>query len=202
MDTVTASAQRRPESVSAVATATLEQTRTLAVAATYVLAEDGGKASLLAGGNGREMQELIVQAPTNRLHLVSVDANGVARLKLRPRYQFEGEQRIIRIDSPPVYDAPPDLEDLFREAARHHQLERAYETERLAERERRREGGRERRAPVARPFLDDPAQRALVPPSPTPKRRYLATQPGRLPFDATPDRAPAPEAPPAAPPRL
>ena len=198
MDTVTASAQRRPESVSAVATATLEQTRTLAVAATYLLSEDGRKASLLAGGNGREMQELTVQVPTNRLHLVSVDANGVARLRLRPRYQLEGEQRIIRIDSPPVYDAPADLEDLFREAARNHQLERAYETERLAERDRRREGGRERRAQLARTFLDDPAQRALVHPSPTPKRCYLATQQGRVLFDATRDDAPAREVPPEA----
>lgn len=195
MDTVTAFAQRRPESVDAVATVTLEQSRTLAVTATYLLSEDGRKASLLAGGDGREVQELTVQVAANRLHLVRVDANGVARLKLRPRYQLEGEQRIIRIDSPPVYDTAPDLEDLFREAARNHQLERAYETERLSAREQRREAGRERRTQVARTFLDDPAQRALVHPTPTPTRCYLATEQGRVLFDAIRDDTPAREVP-------
>jgi len=198
MDTVTAFAQHRPESVSAVATATLEQSRTLAVTATYLLSEEGRKASLLAGGNGRQVQELRVDVPTNRLHLVTVDAGGVARLKLRPRYERDGEQRVVRTDAPPVYDAPPELEALFREAARNHQLERAYETERLAARERRREAGRERRAELARTFLDDPAQRALVHPAPTPKRCYLATQHGRVLFDALRDEAPAREVPPEA----
>ena len=198
MDTVTAFAQRRPESVTAVATATLEQSRTLAVTATYLLSEEGRKASLLTGGNGREVQELRVDVPTNRLHLVSVDATGVARLKLRPRYQRDGEQRVVRIDTPPVYDAQPDLQDLFREAARNHQLERAYETERLAARERRREAGQERRAQLARTFLDDAAQRALVHPPPTPKRCYLTTDHGRMLFDALRDDGPAREVPPEA----
>src|SRR5438552_11963445 len=115
MDTVTAFA-RRQESVAPVATATVDANRTLAVTATYLLSEEGRKASLLAGGDGRAVQELTVQVPTNRLHLVSVDANGVARLKLRPRYEMDGEQRVVRIDAAPIYEAPPDIEDLFREA--------------------------------------------------------------------------------------
>lgn len=88
MDTVTAFA-RRQESVAPVATATLDANRSLAVTATYLLSEEGRKASLLAGGDGRAMQQLTVQVPTNRLHLVAVDTDGVARLKLRPRFRAD-----------------------------------------------------------------------------------------------------------------
>src|SRR5207302_7570293 len=90
-----------------------ERTQMLSVTATYRLSEEGRKASLLAGGDGRAVQELTIQVPTNRLHLVSVDANGVARLKLRPRYEMDSEQRVVRIDAAPMYDSPPDIEDLF-----------------------------------------------------------------------------------------
>src|SRR3954469_2539173 len=118
MDTVTAFAQRRQETEIPVATATIDANRTLAVTATYLLSEEGRKGSLLAGGDGRAVQELSIQVPANRLHLVSVDANGVARLKLRPRYQLDGERGVSRIDAAPTYDVPPDVEELFREAAR------------------------------------------------------------------------------------
>jgi hypothetical protein len=179
MDTVTAFAQHRQKFGTEVATATIDANRTLAVTATYLLSEEGRKASLLAGGDGRAVQELTVQVPTNRLHLVSVDANGVARLKLRPRYELNGEQHVVRIDAPPTYDSPPEIEDLFREAARNHQLERAFETERRSAKAKRRETDRERRTQLATSFLNDPAQRALVHPPPTPKRCYA-------PLDAAP----------------
>src|SRR5437773_8953150 len=187
MDTVTAFAQRRQEIETPVATATIEANRTLAVTATYLLSEEGRKASLLAGGDGRALQELTVQVPTNRLHLVSVDANGVARLKLRPRYEMDGEQRVVRIDAAPIYEAPPDIEDLFREAGRNHQLERAYETERRSAKAKRREADRERRSLLATAFLSDPTQRALVHPAPTPKRCWLAAPNGRVVFDVNTD---------------
>ena len=48
-------------------------TRTFPVVATYHLSEEGRKASLLAGGDGRAVQEIKIQVPTNRFHLVSVD---------------------------------------------------------------------------------------------------------------------------------
>ncbi len=60
--------------------------RTLAVTAIYCLSEQGRKLSLLSGGDGRAVQQLAVHVPPNRLHLVSVDADGVARLRLRPHY--------------------------------------------------------------------------------------------------------------------
>jgi hypothetical protein len=195
MDTVTAFAQHRQEVGGPIATATIDATRTLAVTATYLLSEEGRKASLLAGGDGRAMQELTVQVPTNRLHLVSVDANGVARLKLRPRFESNGEQQVVRIDAPPTYDSPPDIEDLFREAARNHQLERAFEAERRAAKTKRREADRERRAQLATAFLSDPGQRALAHPPPTPKRCYLTTEHGRVLFDVNTDDSPARDVP-------
>src|SRR5438874_11978261 len=101
MDTVTAFAQRRPEIDIPVATATIDANRTLAVTATYLLSEEGRKASLLAGGDGRAVQELTVQVPTNHVPLVSVDANGVARLRLRPRSEMKREQQVRRLGGAP-----------------------------------------------------------------------------------------------------
>lgn len=88
-------------------------TRTLTVAATYMLSEEGRKASLLAGGDGRAVQELRIEVPASRLHLVSVDASGVARLKLRSQYQLDDHRGVLRIDASPIYDAAPSLEELF-----------------------------------------------------------------------------------------
>lgn len=198
MDNVTAFEQHRQEFGTPLPTATLDANRTLAVTATYLLSEEGRKASLLAGADGRAVQELTVQVPTNRLHLVTVDANGVARLKLRPRYETNAEQHVVRVDAPPTYDSPPGVEDLFRDAARNHQLERAFETERRAAKARRRETDRERRAELATAFLTDPAQRALVHPPPTTKRCYLATERGRVLFDVNTDESPARDVPPEA----
>ena len=61
-------------SVSAVSTPGPEVARTLSVTATYLLSEDGRKASLLAGGDGHAVQQLALQVPANRLHLVCVDS--------------------------------------------------------------------------------------------------------------------------------
>src|SRR5215467_11885353 len=116
MDTATVLNERRPQPVPD-GPKGIEACPALAVTVSYVLSEDGRKASLLAGGNGRALQEMTVQVPSSRLHLVSVDANGIARLKLRPRYRIAEDQGIVRTDSPPEYDAPPSLEDLFHEAA-------------------------------------------------------------------------------------
>ena len=195
MDTVSAF-PRRQESSTTVSTATADGNRALAVTASYLLSEEGRKASLLTGGDGRAVQQLTVQVRTNRLHLVGVDAEGVARLKLRPRYQLDGEQGgVVRIDAPPTYDGPPDIEDLFREAARNHQLERAYQTERVATKTKRREADRERRAQIAEAFLSDPSQRALVHPVPTPTHCYLASDHGRVAFHANSDEVPARDVP-------
>src|SRR5438552_2594580 len=71
--------------------------RPLSVTAVYCLSEPGRKASLLSGGDGRAVQQRIVEVPRNRLHLVSVDADGVARLRLRPHYVSDAHQQIVRI---------------------------------------------------------------------------------------------------------
>jgi len=150
MDTVVL---RGPGPVSDRASASPPETaRLLAVTATYLLSEEGRKASLLAGGDGRAIQQMSIQVPTSRLHLVTVDDEGVALLKLRPRYERDGEQRVIRTDAPPTYDSPPSLEDLYREAARNHELERAYHQQRTAVRTERRETQRQFRAQLAQTF--------------------------------------------------
>jgi hypothetical protein len=198
MDTVTVFTKPPQESVTPTVSAIPSVTRTLAVSATYLLSEDGRKASLLTGGDGKAVQQLTLQIPANRLHLVGVDPNGIARLKLRPRFQLDGEQRVVRIDAAPVYDAPPDIEELFREAARNHQLERAYVTERQATKLKRREADQDRRAIVAKAFLTDSTQRALAHPPPTPKRCVVIATDGRIVFDANIDSAPARDVPPEA----
>jgi hypothetical protein len=196
MDTVAAFPSRRTESPSDITSPpTSDSSRALAVTATYLLSEEGRKASLLAGGDGRAVQQLSVHVPTTRLHLVSVDAEGVARLKLRPRYQLDGEQRVLRVDAPPTYDVPPDMDELFREAARNHQLERTYQTERRAAKGSRQEAHRERRAQAAQAFLNDPAQRAIVHPPPTPTHCYLATAQGRMLFEGNTDETSARDVP-------
>jgi hypothetical protein len=196
MDTVTAFAPRRQDTLSAVGVGSLPETgKALAVTATYLLSEDGRKASLLADGDGRAKQQLTVHVPVNRLHLVSVDLEGVAQLNLRPRYELDGEQRVVRLDELPTYDVPPTIDDLFKEAARNHQLQRTYEAERRAVKERRRENDRERRDKIAQAFLADQTQRALVHPAPTPKRCYIAIDTGRLVFDAETDFGKAREVP-------
>jgi hypothetical protein len=188
MDTVTVFAQQQQDSLAAaISAATPDPSRVLAVSATFLLSEEGRKASLLSGGDGKAVQQLTLPVPANRRHLVSVDANGVARLKLRPRYQLDGEQRVLRVDSAPIYDTRPDVEELFREAARNHQLERAYVTERQAAKLKRREADQDRRTAVAKAFLSDPTQRALVHPAPTPKRCFVMTTEGRILFDANTD---------------
>ena len=196
MENVATLTQRRPESVgSGLSVATADAPRTLTVTAMYLLSEEGRKASLLAGGNGHEVQQLAIDVPANRLHLVSVDANGVARLKLRPRYQLDDNQVVVRIDAAPVYDVPPDVEDLFRAAAVNHQLERAYEAARRETKTKRRDAQRERKEQLALAFLADLTHRAIVHPAPTPRTCYIATPQGRVLFDAKADYAPARDVP-------
>ena len=109
----------------------------LTVTAVYHLSEAGRKASLLAGGDGHTVQRITVEVPANRLHLVSVNGHGITRLKLRPRYELDAEQQVVCIDMAPIYDHPPTIDELFRQAARNHQLERAYHTKRTIARDER-----------------------------------------------------------------
>lgn len=173
----------------------VQPARTLPVTASFRLSEDGRKASLLAGGNGREEQEVRIEVPGNRLHLVSVDRQGVARLKLRPRYEADGDQRVTRVDAVPVYDVPPSIEDLFRAAAKNHELEHAYLAARTMARAKRTEGEQELRDRVAQAFLADATQRAIVHPPPTPKRCCLVTEHGRLTFEIARDTGTAQKVP-------
>src|SRR2546425_3598336 len=182
---LSSSLQESPGSVSR------EPTRMLTATATYMLSEDGRKASLLGGGDGRALQEQTIQVPATRLHLVHVDTNGTARLKLRPRYQLNAAGAVTRTDEPPTYDAPPDLDELFREAARNHELGGPFLAARRASRTQHRDTDRERRARSGQAFLSDPTQRAMAHPSPTETHCYLLTDQGRVLFEARSHEVPA-----------
>ena len=198
METVTRVAERQAGSVSAVSTPSPEVARTLSVSASYLLSEDGRKASLLSGGDGHAVQQIALQVPANRLHLISVDKQGVARLKLRPRFERDGERGLVRIDAAPLYAAPPTIDELYRAAAKNHELESAYYAERVAQRSKRSDDDRARRDGVAAAFLADKGQRAVTHPPPSPKRCYVITDRGRLLFDVATDQGLAKEVPPEA----
>ncbi len=198
METVTRFAERQTGMVSAVSTPGSEVARTLSVTASYLLSEDGRKASLLAGGDGHGVQQIPLQVPANRLHLVSVDKQGVARLKLRPRFERDGEGGLVRIDAAPLYDAPPTVDELYRAAAKNHELESAYYAERVAQRSKRTDDDRTRRESAAEAFLADKGQRAVAHPPPSLKRCYIITDRGRLLFDVTTDQGLAKDLPPEA----
>src|SRR5262245_39663831 len=159
-------------SVSILSTPSPEVPRTLSVTAGYLLSEDGRKASLLAGGDGRAVQEISLQVPANRLHLVSVDKHGLARLKLRPRFERDENRGLTRIDAAPIYDAPPTIDELYRAAAHNHELEAVYYAERSMQRSKRRDDDRVRRETAAEAFLADKGQRAVAHPPPSPQRCY------------------------------
>ena len=107
MDAIASATRRIDSSLHAVGAPPIEAARTLSVTADYRLSEAGRKASLLAGGDGRVEQRVKIAVPTTRLHLVHVDGNGVARLKLRPQFKLNPDQRIVKIKLAPVYDYPP-----------------------------------------------------------------------------------------------
>jgi hypothetical protein len=191
MEAVTRLIERRPIGANQPA----ELAPTLTVTACYLLSENGRKASLLRGGDGRAVQNIKVNISATRLHLVSVDREGVARLKLRPRYETDAHMHIVRIDATPVYDAPPSLEELMRIAARNHELELIYQTECQTARARRREEEREFRSRAAHEFLLDRNRRALAFPAPSPSRCYIMLENRRLVFDVADEEGLAREVP-------
>src|SRR3712207_567342 len=148
----------------------VESVRMLSVTADYRLSEAGRKVSLLNGGNGHAEQRVKVAVPLTRLHLVHVDNNGVARLKLRPQFRVSPDQRVIKIKLAPVYDHPPTIDELFQDAARNHELERTYHAQRTSAQTARRETLEARRNEVALEFLGDPNRRAVVYPPPSDRK--------------------------------
>lgn len=194
MDTATVSVLRRPEPISDAASPKSDAGRKLTVKAAFTLSEGGRKASLLNGGDGRALQQLEVDVPTNRLHLVNVDGEGSAQLKLRPRYDVKPNGHVVQIDTPPVYDRPPTIEELFLAAAKNYELERAYRAQ-GGRRARQREALHELRAQLADVFMGNPDLRALVSPTPTEKRCFLNSPQGRVSFDADKDAGKAREVP-------
>ena len=161
--------------------------RALTVGAEYRLSETGRKVALLNGGDGRADQQMTLTLPATRLHLVRVSKDGVARLKLRPQYRLNGEQRIVRIKARPIYDHPPTIDELLQDAARNHELERAFFAQQTTAQVTRREANSNWLEETAREFLNDPAKRAIVHPSPTSRRCQVITSRGTVHFDVKRD---------------
>jgi hypothetical protein len=111
---------------------------------------------------------------------------------------LNADQDVIRHDAPPTYDAPPSLDELLKEAARNHQLERAYQAERAEARHKQRDSSFEAHQRLAERFLSDPTLRALEHPKPTPRRCYLQKGRRQVLFDAKQDRDLARQVPPEA----
>ena len=95
METVTRFVDRQSGSLSVASTPGADAARTLSATASYLLSEDGRKASLLSGGDGRAVQQITLQVPSNRLHLVSVEQEKVPRLVIADRRR----PYVIRNDS-------------------------------------------------------------------------------------------------------
>lgn len=182
-----ATATRRADTPLHVIAAPIDAARTLSVLAEYRLSEAGRKASLLTGGDGRAEQRLKMAVPVTRLHLVHVDGNGIARLKLRPQFKLNAEHRVVKIKLAPVYDHPPTLEDLLLDAARNHEFERTYHAQRSASQAAQRQTFDEWRNQVALAFIGDPARRAVVHPAPTRRRCQVMTDRGPVYFDGRRD---------------
>ena len=197
METVTRFVDRQSGSLSAASTPGADTARTLSATASYLLSEDGRKASLLSGGDGRSVQQITLQVPPNRLHLVSVDRQGVARLKLRPRFEMDATG-IVRIDTAPMYDVPPTVDELYRAAAKNHELEAAYHAQRTALKAKRTDDDRVRRQSLAETFFADKGLRAASHPPPTPKTCYVVTERGGVLFDVSTDQGLAKDVPPEA----
>ena len=187
MDTATVSVLRRPELVTADGVTKTDAVQKLTVKAIFLLSEGGRKSSLLAGGDGRELQAIDVDVPANRLHLVVVDPDGKARLKLRPRYDVRPDGRIVQISTPPVYDRAPTIDELFLAAAKNHELERAFAAQGSGRRARTKATLHEVKLQLAETFLATPEQRARVHPPPEPKRCWLDGPQGRVLVDANRD---------------
>lgn len=173
----------------------------LDVTVAYLLSEAGRKASLVAGGNGRALQEVTIQVSRSRLHLVSVDPRGMARLKLRPRFEMDVQrQRVSLINEPPEYDAIPSAEQLLADAARNHELARRFHDEQEEAAGQRVRAELAIKTQLAKEFLATPSRRAVPYPAPTRKQCQLQLDGSRrrLEFDVSTDTGQLAEVPPEA----
>jgi hypothetical protein len=177
-------ATRRPDSNLTAVPPALEPQRALKVRAEYRLTEAGRKASLLHGGNGQARQQVTLTLPATRLHLVQVAKDGTAALKLRPQFKLNAEQRIILIDGRPSFDHVPTVDELLQDAARNHELERAFFGQKTTARVSRREAYAQFIEETAREFLADPTRRAVVHPTPSTRKCQLVTARGPVYFFA------------------
>ena len=173
METVTRFAERQAGSVSAVVDA-WPRGGAHALRDRELPAVGGRQEGVPAGGRRRPRRSADPAAGSGQPAAPGVGGQARRRAAEAAGRDSRGtaNERVVRIDAAPVYDAPPTIEDLYRAAAKNHELERAYYAERVAaaieaaamtERELR-ESDRRRR------FLADKEQRAVAHPPPSPKQ--------------------------------
>jgi hypothetical protein len=97
-----------------------------------------------------------------------------------------------------MYDAPPTVDELYRAAAKNHELEAAYHAQRTALKAKRTDDDRVRRQSLAETFFADKGLRAASHPPPTPKTCYVVTERGGVLFDVSTDQGLAKDVPPEA----
>lgn len=153
------------------------------VRAAYLLTEAGRKAALLMGRNGRERQTAVIRIATHRMHLVTVDAQGVSHLKLRPRYEEHGDH-VVRVDALPIFDHPMTGDELLLAASKNYELEQKWRAQRVSK-SLGLNAGLHRREQIADAFLADRNQRAVEHPAPNTAWCYLRVDGKRMLFDAT-----------------
>ena len=162
--------------------------RALTVGAEYRLSETGRKASLLNGGDGRADQQVTLTLPATRLHLVRVSKDGVARLKLRPQLQIK--RRATDRQNQGEADLRPSANDRRVAPGRCSQPRIGKGVLRPARPQHRSLAARRISnwlEETAREFLNDPARRAIVHPSPTSRRCQVITSRGTVHFDVKHD---------------
>ena len=198
METVTRFVDRQAGSLSVASTPGADAARTLTATASFLLSETGRKASLLSGGDGRSLQQITLQVPANRLHLVSVDRQGVARLKLQTAIRDGRDGHRAHRHRAGVRRAADGRRPVSRSRQESRTRGRLPHPAERPLRTKRADDDRSRRQSVAEAFLADKGMRAASHPPPTPKTCYVITERGGVLFDVSIDQGLAKDVPPEA----
>lgn len=121
----------------------------LEATATYLLSERHGARIV------ERLHRIMISVPAHEAELVHVDDHGRGTLALTPRYQRLAGRETHKIDTPPVYETPPTLDQLLADARAAANTRAAYYTQRWREREHadavRNAAGRRSVKPVSSP---------------------------------------------------
>ena len=175
MDTVTRFVDRQAGSLSAVMTPVTEAARTLSATASYLLSEDGRKASLLVGRRrpiaAADHAAGPVEPPAPRIR------RSAGRRAAQAPAALRAGRRTRSSASTPRRPTTRRRPSRSCTAPRHRTMNwsAAYDAQRTALRTKRADDDRSRRQNVADAFMADKGMRAAAHPPPTPKTCYVTT---------------------------